>query len=50
MLQLSSIVYHQNMSNEKSALGIDAVAVFVNVLVLGMGSNVIAVVSCMVSL
>jgi len=50
VLELSSIVYHQNTSNENSTMGIDAVAVFVNVLILGMRSNVTAVVSCIVSL
>lgn len=44
MLELSSIVYHQNTSNENSTMGIDAVAAFVNVLVLGMRSNVTVIV------
>jgi hypothetical protein len=49
VLELSSIVYYQNTSNKSSTMGIDAVAAFVNVLVLGMRSNVTAVVSCIVS-
>jgi hypothetical protein len=44
VLGLCSIVYQQKKSNENSTMGIDALVVFVNVLLLRMRSNVTVVV------